>query len=124
MMQKYVLHSSLTNKTRFLTISLTIDLISGETTVYGRRRKLRIITEGLGLKDVYGSTLERIKEQGGEKTRLGMAALMWISQSERLLQLDELFHALAVKAGSTVLNSEKNSFGGGIVELLPGAYCH
>ena len=32
------------------------------------------------------------------------------------VQLDELFHALAVRAGSTVLNSEKNSFGGDIVE--------
>ena len=55
----------------------------GETTAYGRRQKLRAITEGLNLNDVYGATLERVKEQGGEKTRLGMAALMWISHSER-----------------------------------------
>jgi len=82
-----------------------MDSILGETTVYGRRRRLlRVITEGLDLKDVYSATLERIKEQGGEKTRLGMAALMWISHSEQLLQLDELFHALAVEPGSTDLN--------------------
>ena len=35
-----------------------------------------------------------------------MAALMWISHSGRLLQLDELLHALAVEIGSTDLNSE------------------
>jgi len=91
---------------RFLLISLTMDAILGQTTTYGRRRKLRAMTEGSDLKDVYGLTLERIKEQGGEKPRLGMAALMWISHSERLLQLDELLHALSVEIGSTDLNAE------------------
>ena len=38
---------------------------------------------------------------------LGMAALMWISHSERLLQLDGLLHALAVEIGSTDLNVER-----------------
>ena len=63
------------------------------------------MSEGLDLKDFYGATIERIKKQGGEKARLGMAALMWISHSERLLQLDELLHALAVEIGSTDLNA-------------------
>ena len=62
--------------------------------------------EGLDLKGVYGATLERIKGQSGERTRLGMAALMWISHSERLLQIDELLHALAVEIGSTNINAE------------------
>jgi len=35
-----------------------------------------------------------------------MSALMWISHSERLLQLDELLHALAVEIGSTDLDAE------------------
>jgi len=83
-----------------------MDAILGQTTVYGRRRKLKAMTQGSDLKDVYGATLERIKEQGGEKTRLGMAALMWVSHSERLLQLDELLHALSVEIGSTDLNAE------------------
>ena len=82
-----------------------MDAILGQTTDYGRRRKLRAITEGLHSKDFYGATIERIKEQGG-KARLGMAALMWISHSERLLQLDELLHALAMEIGSTDLNAE------------------
>ena len=83
-----------------------MDAVLGQTTVHGRRQKLRMMTEGLDLKNVYGSTLERIKELGGEKTRLGMAALMWVSHAERLLQLDELLNALAVEIGSTNLNAE------------------
>ena len=40
--------------------------------------------------------VEQVKEQGVEKVRLGMAALMWISHPERPLKSDELRHALAV----------------------------
>jgi len=32
---------------------------------------------------------------------------MWISHSERLLQLDELSHALAIEIGSKDLNPER-----------------
>jgi len=106
-MEEYILHSPLINTSRFLLISITMDAILGETTAESRPQRLRTITEGLDLKDVYGAALERIKEQGGEKARLGMAALMWISHSERLLQLDELLHALAVEIGSADLNAEK-----------------
>ena len=107
MREKCSLYSPLIDTSSFLLISLTMDAILGETTAYGRRQKLRAMTEGLDLDDVYGATLERVKEQGGEKTRLGMAALMWISHSERLLQLDELSHALAVEIGSKDLNPER-----------------
>ena len=107
MREKSILYSPLIDTSRFLLISLTMDAILGETTAYGRRQKLRTMTEGLDLNDVYGATLERVKEQGGEKTRLGMAALMWISHSERLLQLDELSHALAVETESRDLNAER-----------------
>ena len=95
------------NKSRFLLISLTMDSILGETTVYGRLQKLKAVTEGLDLKDVYGVTLEQVKGQGGAKASLGMAALMWISHSERPLQLDELSHALAVEIGSTDLDPDQ-----------------
>ena len=107
MREKCILYSPLTDTSRFLLISLTMDAILGEITAYGRRQKLRTMTEGLDLNDVYGATLERIKEQGGEKTRLGMAALMWISHSERLLQLDELSHALVVEIGSRDFNPQR-----------------
>ena len=59
------------------------------------------MTNGLELGDVYGATIERIKAQDGDKSRLGMAALMWISNAERPLRADELCHALAVQIGST-----------------------
>jgi len=58
------------------------------------------MTDGLGLGEAYGATIERIKAQGGDKSRLGMAALMWISHAERPLTADELCHALAVELGS------------------------
>ncbi|KAG0642718.1 ankyrin repeat-containing domain protein [Tuber brumale] len=64
------------------------------------------MTDGLGLGDAYGATLSRIKGQGGEKSRLGMAALMWISNSERPLKADELCHALAVEIGSPNLDAD------------------
>ena len=53
------------------------------------------------MRDVYGATIDRIKVQDGDKSRLGMTALMWISHAERPLRADELCHALAVKLGST-----------------------
>jgi len=54
----------------------------------------------LELGDVYGATIERIKAQDGDKSRLGMTALVWISHAERPLQADELCYALAVQLGS------------------------
>ena len=58
------------------------------------------MTNGLRLEGVYGDTLGRIQAQGGERSRLGMAALMWMCYSERLLKASELCHALAVEIGS------------------------
>ena len=59
------------------------------------------MTNGLELGDVYGVTIGRIKAQEGDKSRLGVAALMLISYAERPLRADELCHALAVQIGST-----------------------
>ena len=59
------------------------------------------MTGGLELGDVYDATISRIKAQDGDKSRLGMAALMWISHAERPLLADELCYALAVQLGST-----------------------
>ena len=61
--------------------------------------------DGLGLEDVYRATIERIKTEGGDKSRLGMGALMWISYAERPLKADELCHALAIELGSTDFNA-------------------
>ena len=63
------------------------------------------MTDGSGLEDIYGATIERIKAQGGYKSRLGMGALMWISYAEVPLSPDELCHALAIELGSTDFNA-------------------
>jgi len=91
---------------RFLLVSLNIDLILQESTIYRRRERLRGMGDGLGLVDAYGATIERIKAQGRGNWRLAMDALMWVSHAERPLMVDELCHALAVELGSTNFNSE------------------
>jgi len=60
--------------------------------------------EGLGLEGTYGATIDRIKSQDGDKSVLGMAALMWLSHAQRPLKADELSHALAVELGSADFN--------------------
>ena len=90
---------------RFLLVSLNIDAILEESTIYRRRERLSRMASGLGLGDAYGATIERIKVQGGDKSRLGMEALMWISHAERPLKANELSHALAVELGSTAFNN-------------------
>ena len=82
-------------------MSLNLEAILQEPTIRRRREKLRIMATGLGLEGVYGATLGRIQAQGGERSRLGMMALMWICHSERPLKADELCYALAVEIGST-----------------------
>ena len=62
------------------------------------------MTEGWGLEGVYSEALSRITGQEGDKPRLGMATLMWISHTERPLKVDELCHALGVQIGSPDLN--------------------
>ena len=62
------------------------------------------MADRLGLGDAYSATLSWIKVQGGERSRLGIAALMWICHSERALKSDELRHAQAVDIGSSNLN--------------------
>ena len=84
---------------------MNIEAILQEPTIYRRRDRLSNITDGLGLEDVYGATIERIQAQGGYKGRLGMGALMWISYAEVPLRPDELCHALAIELGSTDFNA-------------------
>jgi len=84
---------------RFLLVSLNITAILDETTIYRRREQLERMTNGCGLGEVYGVTLERIAQSEG-KSRLAMAALMWISKSERPMSADELCQALGVRVGS------------------------
>jgi len=61
----------------------------------------RVATTGVDLDSLYGQTLQRIREQKGDRSKLGMEVLMWVSHSERPLRIDELCHALAVEIWST-----------------------
>jgi len=90
---------------RFLLISLNIEAILQESTISRRRERLRETTDGLGLESVYGATIERIKAQGGDKSRLRMGALLWISHAERPLEADALCYALGVELGSMDFNA-------------------
>ena len=64
------------------------------------------MTAGLGLGDIYGATLDRVKAQGSYESRLGTTALMWICYSERQLGPEELCQALAVEIGSADYNAD------------------
>ena len=93
-------------ESRFLLASLHIEAILRETSIARRRRGLKPTQNGADLGDVYGATLERIKAQGGEMTKLAMATLTWICHAERPLLADELRHALAVETGATDFDTE------------------
>jgi len=85
---------------RFLLVSLHIHGILLETTIARRADRLRSLGNGVGLGGVYDATLERIRSQDGEKSKLAVATLMWVCHSERPLQVDEPCHALAMEIGS------------------------
>ena len=79
----------------------------GETSLARRRKMLqKVATTGVDLDSVYAQTLQRIREQKGDRSRLGMEVLMWVSHAERPLGIDELRHALAVEMDSTGLDPE------------------
>lgn len=55
---------------RFLLVSLIMDAVLEGATIHRNRKTLHKITSGLGLDDVYSTTLDRIRQQEG----LGMEA--------------------------------------------------
>ena len=69
-------------------------------TIRDRRKKLEEMARGNGLSDVYAETLTRLKAQKGNRSELGLKALMWVLYSKRPLRAEELCHALGVKIGS------------------------
>ena len=91
---------------RFLLISLSIDAILSEATIRKRRERLDLMTSGLGLEGAYDATLDRIRCHGKGKSTLGMAALMWISFSERPMHIGELCDGLGVEIGSRDMDYE------------------
>ena len=66
----------------------------------------KVASTGVSLDSVYTQTLQRIREQKGDRSRLGMEVLMWVSHSAQSLRISELQHALAVEIESTDLDPE------------------
>jgi len=91
---------------RFLLVSLSIESILAETTIHRRKERLKQMSKGQDVGDVYSATFERIKGQEKARSRLGMEAIMWIAHSERPLRPDELCQALGVGVGSGDLSKD------------------
>jgi len=88
-------------------VALNIDAVLREISLAKRKKMLqKVATTGVDLDRVYGQTLQRIRDQEGSRSRLGMEVLMWISHAERPLRIDELCHALAVEIDSRDLDPE------------------
>ena len=88
-------------------MALNIDAILGETSLARRKEMLRkVATTGVDLDNVYDQTLRRIREQKGDRSRLGMEVLMWVSHAERPLRINELCHALAAEMEATDIDLE------------------
>ena len=67
---------------------------------------LKQMTSGQGTDGVYAAILEQIMGQDGDKGKLGMGVLMWVSQSERPLSPEELRYALSIEEDPTGLDPE------------------
>ena len=78
--------------------------ILAQSTISRRRKALGLVTGGQGVGGAYAATLSRIREQGGDKGKLGIEVLMWVSRSERPLRPEELRYALAIEKDSTELD--------------------
>jgi len=107
-------------ESRFLLASFHIEAILRETSIARRGRRLRSVKDGAELGDAYGATLEQIKAQGGEETKLAMATLTWICHAERPLQVDELRRALAVQIGATDFDSANAPSIGALIGCCQG----
>ena len=66
----------------------------------------KVAATGLDLDSVYSQTLRRIETQEGDRSKLGIEVLMWVSHSERPLRIDELQNALAVNLETIDLDPE------------------
>ena len=66
----------------------------------------KVASTGVSLDSVYTQTLQRIREEKGGRSRLGIEVLVWVSHSVRPLQISELQHALAVEMELTDLDPE------------------
>ena len=88
---------------RFLLVSLMIEAILREQKISDRREIKEVAS---ALRGGYDRMLSQVRAQGEIKEKIGMAALMWVSHSERPLRVVELYHALTIEIGSADLDPE------------------
>lgn len=88
----------------FLLAGLQIESLSNQISIRGVRCALeRLPTD---LFTMYDQTIERIREQPKESAELGLKVLSFIFAAARPLCVDELRHALAIRAGDATLDVE------------------
>ena len=88
----------------FLLAGLQIESLSSQISIRGVRCALeRLPTD---LFTMYDQTIERIREQSKENADLGLKVLSFIFTAARPLYVDELRHALAIRAGDATLDTE------------------
>jgi len=103
---------------RFLLVSPIMEAILREQKISARRERLNEMVSAL--RGAYDRMLCRVKAQGEIKEKIGMAALMWVSHSERPLRADELCQALAVEIGSADLDPENAPSMGTLLNCCQG----
>ena len=99
-----VAREGLTNNHRFLLPALQIQTILEKTTRSKMRQTIDQMSEGLD--DTFQEMLNRVKSQGGDRATLSFQALMWISNANRKLKVEELRQALAIKPGDESLDED------------------
>jgi len=91
---------------RFLLVRIGMDSILAGRTIHQKRQALDRIANGHGLQDAYKMTLDRIRQQDGVKSKLGVAVLMWVSHCERPLRSQELCYALEIQQRTGEFNTD------------------
>jgi len=72
----YKILSDIDILSRFLLVTLDIEAIMGETSLARRKKMLqKVATTGVDLGNVYSQTLQQVRHQKGDRSRVGMEVL-------------------------------------------------
>lgn len=89
---------------RFLLARLQLDSLATKTTLRNLREAIRCSPKDLD--ELYLEAWNRVTDQNIDSRNDAQQALCWVSCSFRQLRVQELRHALATRAGDTILNQE------------------
>ncbi|KAJ7589691.1 hypothetical protein C8J56DRAFT_1164339 [Mycena floridula] len=89
----------------FLLARLHVDALASKLTKRALREALAILPSGLDAS--YAQTMDRIQDQGDEESKLALQVFLWLTYSQQsYLTLDLLQNALAVRFGTTAIESD------------------